>query len=140
MEIYDYKKKIDAAENLILNSPYSEKNKELILEFTNVLYAEGISNVRVLKYLSSLHFLSKWFNKPFPEITKTDVYKLVADLERSERSVWTKRDYRVTLKKLFRWMNNRKDPETTAWISTNVKQKDRKYLKNYLLKKRSRGC
>ena len=126
MELYDYKKKIDAAENLILNSPYSEKNKELILEFVNVLYAEGISNARVLKYLSSLHLLSKWFDKPFPEITKTDVYKLVADLERSDRSVWTKRDYRVTIKKFFRWMNNGKDPETTAWVSTNVKRKDRK--------------
>jgi integrase/recombinase XerD len=126
MELYDYDKKIANAENLILNSPYSEKNKELIFEFINVLYAEGISKARVLKYLSSLHNLSKWFNKPFPEITKTDVYKLVGDLERSDRSVWTKRDYRVVLKRFFRWMNNDKDPEITAWISTNVKQKDRK--------------
>ncbi|WP_394698074.1 tyrosine-type recombinase/integrase [uncultured Methanolobus sp.] len=126
MELYDYNKKIANAENLILNSPYSEKNKELIFEFVNVLYAEGISNARVLKYLSSLHNLSKWFNKPFPEITKTDVYKLVGELERSDRSVWTKRDYRVVLKRFFRWMNNGKDPEITAWISTNVKQKDRK--------------
>ncbi|WMW22732.1 tyrosine-type recombinase/integrase [Methanolobus mangrovi] len=126
MELYDYNKKIANAENLILNSPYSEKNKELIFEFVNVLYAEGISTARVLKYLSSLHNLSKWFNKPFPEITKTDVYKLVGDLERSDRSVWTKRDYRVVLKRFFRWMNNDKDPEITAWISTNVKQKDRK--------------
>ncbi len=51
-ELYDYNKKIANAENLILNYPYSKKNKEFIFEFANVLYAEGISNGHVLKYLS----------------------------------------------------------------------------------------
>ncbi len=42
------------------------------------------------------------------------MYKLVGNLEKSDKSVWTKRDYRVVLKKFFRWMNNGKDPETTS--------------------------
>ena len=72
-------------------------------------YTEGISNARVLKDPSSIHNLSKWFNKPFPEITKTDVYKLVGDLERSDRSVWTKRDYPGILKRFFKCMKNDND-------------------------------
>lgn len=127
MDLYGYDKKIKAAENHILEAPYPDNNKELIIEFENVLFAEGLSKARVLKYLSSLHNLAQWFGKPFDEVTKLDVYKLVGDLERSERSVWTKRDYKVTIKRFFRWMNGgKKDPESTEWITTNVKRKDRK--------------
>lgn len=127
MDLYEYDKKIDAAEKLILNADYSDKNKELIIGFENTIFAEGLSKARVLKYLSSLHNLAQWFDKPFPEVTKLDVYKLVGDLEKSDRSVWTKRDYRVTLKRFFRWLYDTKtDPECTEWITTNVKHKDRK--------------
>lgn len=126
MDLYNYDKKIDRAERLILEASYSEKNKELIFEFENIIFAEGLSRARVLKYLSSLHNLSQWFDKPFPDITKVDVYKLVGDLEKSDRSVWTKRDYKVTIKRFFRWLNGGSDPEYTAWITTNVKSKDRK--------------
>jgi hypothetical protein len=38
MDLYDYDKKVDAAEKLVLNAPYSDKNKELIIEFENTLF------------------------------------------------------------------------------------------------------
>nr|WP_321417297.1 hypothetical protein [uncultured Methanomethylovorans sp.] len=74
IQLYDYPKRISSIEKNILEASYPDKNKELIFAFENMLYAEGISNARVLKYLSSLHNLSQWFNKPFPEITKLDMY------------------------------------------------------------------
>lgn len=120
MELYKYEKKISAAEKQIADANYSDKNKELIFEFENTIFAEGLSNARVLKYLSQLHMLSQMFDKDFSDIIKADVYRVVASIERSDRSVYTKRDYKVAIKRFFRWLNDGNEPNSISWISTNI--------------------
>lgn len=125
MGLYNYDKQIKTAENRIVNAGYSQKNKDLIFSFMNVLYAEGLSKARILKYLSQLNILSNWFGKDFDQVTMTDIYRILGDLERSNRKAWTKQGYKVTIKRFFRWMNGGKEPEMTEWIKTPIKHSDK---------------
>ena len=125
MSFYGYEKKIANAERRIREANYSQKNKDQIFSFIHVLYAEGLSDARILKYLSQLNTLSNWFDKDFSDVTKTDIYRIVADIERSDRKAWTKQGYKVTIKRFFRWLYDSKtDPELTSWINTNIKECD----------------
>ncbi|MDY0385639.1 MAG: tyrosine-type recombinase/integrase [Methanolobus sp.] len=124
MGLYNYKKSIQTAEQRIIEADYSQKNKDTIFAFVNVLYAEGLSDARILKYLSQLNILSKNFDKDFDQITMSDMYRFLAELERSDKKPWTKQGYKVTIKRFFRWLNGGKEPEMTEWIKTPIKQSD----------------
>jgi len=133
MGLYDYKKNIEAAEKRIVEAAYSQKNKDTIFAFVNVLYAEGLSDARILKYLSQLNILSEKFGKDFDQVTMTDMYRFLAELERSEKKPWTKQGYKVTIKRFFRWLNGGKEPEMTEWIKTPIKQSDQMLPEELLL-------
>ncbi len=125
MGLYNYSKSIANAEQRIRDAVYSQKNKDSIFSFINVLYAEGLSESRIVKYLGQLNILAEWFEKDFDEVTKSDIYRVVALIERSDRKPWTKQAYKVTIKRFFRWLHNSNvDPEMTSWIKTNIKQCD----------------
>ncbi len=55
-------------------------------------------------------------------------------IERSGYAEWTKHDYRVTLKKFFRWLRHYEDgyPPEVKWIRTTI-QKNRTKLPEELL-------
>lgn len=132
MAIYDYKKRLERTEKSIKSGSYSQRNKELILKFERVLFAEGIKEARVLKYLDQLNRIAIWLNKDFPDVNEDDIYQLMCDIEKSDRSVWTKRDYKVCVKRFFRWVNGGVDPQCTKWISTNVRHVDKKLAEELL--------
>jgi major membrane immunogen (membrane-anchored lipoprotein) len=67
----------------------------------NVLYAEGLSEARILKYLSQLNLLSQCFSKDFDQVTMTDMYRFLAELERSDKKPWTKQGYKATIMGVF---------------------------------------
>ncbi|MDG6244467.1 MAG: tyrosine-type recombinase/integrase [Methanolobus sp.] len=133
MGLYDYKKNIESAEKRIIEAAYSQKNKDIIFAFVNVLYAEGLSDARILKYLSQLNILSEKFGKDFDQVTMADMYRFLAELERSDKKPWTKQGYKVTLKRFFRWLNGGKEPEMTEWIKTPIKQSDQMLPEELLL-------
>jgi len=125
MSIYNHTKKLQAAERNIRNGKFSTINKELILKFENSLFAEGLSKVRVIKYLSQLNVISGMMQIDYPEATKDDLQALVAEIVKSDRSDWTKQDYKVTIKRFFRWLNGGRDPVTTEWIKLKINQKSK---------------
>ena len=47
-------------------------------------------------------------------------------MERSNGSLWLKHDYKVALKKFYKWYSKEDSPEMTRWIKTSVKKKDQK--------------
>jgi len=62
----------------------------------------------------------------FDAATKSDIEDLVFKIERSDYSPWTKRDYKVVLKRFYRWLkgNDEEYPEEIKWIKTTLKAKD----------------
>jgi len=100
--------KLDQLQNL---EEISDKNKWVITEFVQYLGADSnVSCQRQYKYLYTFKSILTSDNKedePFiefdlEEATKDDMRKAVGKIQASSYSEWSKRDMKVSLKKLFR--------------------------------------
>ena len=116
-EIYNYERIFETTTARIRSSGIDENTKSQILRFCNDLQAEGLSRARILKYLNTLHTLSKLVPKPFSESNKDDVMELVRKIESKNYSDWTKRDFKIIIKRFFKWLKQTEDyPEEVKWI------------------------
>ena len=110
-----------AIEALTQDRKIIQANRKLILAFTRDLQAENITELRISKYVNLLRKLSALLAKSFEKVAVTDVKSVVADINGSEYSAWTKNDYKVTLKKFYKWLRKLPDdqePAETGWIKT----------------------
>ena len=99
-------------------------NHKAILDFTDFCFTEGLSTRRVLKYLYTLRTISLRFTKEFHKANREDIEKLVNGIERSDYKEWTKRDFRITLKKFFRWLRGTDDyPPEVKWLRSTIRNK-----------------
>jgi site-specific recombinase XerD len=117
-----FKNQIENARRKIsrLNGPVS--NREAILRFADTCFSEGLSPRRVLKYLSTLANIAAGFPTDFTEATRADIEELVGKIERSDYAEWTKHDYRVALKKFFRWLRQTEEyPPEVRWLRSTMK-------------------
>jgi len=128
MDIYPYERILKNLEKSIeADKNVSKSNKSLIFKFRDECFANNLSLARIIRYLFCLRDMSRWLNKTFSNATINDLKKLVGSIERMEKySPRTKCEYRVTLKKLYRWLKNTKDPEETSWISITQKKHNNK--------------
>src|SRR3989338_3142590 len=103
------------------------KNSQLTEKFSNSCYAEGLGKSRIKKYAYTLKQLSLMINKDFDKATKKDIINLVSSIEQREWSDWTKHDYKVCIKKFYKWLRGKEDyPEEVKWIKTTIKKKNGK--------------
>lgn len=116
-ELENIKKKID-----VLSVPRC--NRKAVLDFSEFCFSEGLSTRRVLKYLYTLSNIARWLPKEFVKVTREDIEKLANKIERSDYSEWTKHDYRVTLKKFFRWLRQTEDdyPSEVKWLRSTMRK------------------
>jgi site-specific recombinase XerD len=112
----------------------SKENEELIAKYADDCYAEGLTKVRVDKYGGYLRNIARWLGTDIASATKDDVKRLVAELERSSYMDWTKHDYKVTIKRFWRWLRQTEDtyPEEVRWIKTTMKKTSAKLPEDLL--------
>lgn len=60
-------------------------------------------------------------DKSFRETTENDVKDIVAWVQGKDLADSTKRDYKVVLKKFYKWLNGGEYPEKADWIKTTRK-------------------
>lgn len=108
------------------SSGLSEKNKNILLGFQKQCLAEGLGIPRVKKYLQHLLKICSWMDKDLESAGKDDLVSLVQRIEGMGYSEWTKHDYKVALKKFYRWLNGGKEPERVRWMKITVKNQRRK--------------
>jgi integrase/ribosomal protein L40E len=99
-------------------------NKDFIIKFVDRLFAEGLSKGRIAKYVYCLINIAKFLNKPFLEATKEDIEKVVGKIEKNESwSEWTKHEYKVVLRRFYKWLRNSEDyPPEVKWIKITSKK------------------
>jgi integrase len=107
-------------------APVSDTNKKLILDFVDQCFTERLGQHRILKYISILKIIALKIQVDFDKVEKKDLFLFISELERSNKSLWLKHDYKVALKKFYRWYCKEDSPELTRWIKTCVKKKDQK--------------
>ncbi|MEM2883692.1 MAG: site-specific integrase [Nitrososphaerales archaeon] len=125
IDIHGFDVRLERAEKK-LHNPLSARNVELVKEFEKSLFSEGLSAVRVEKYVNTLGKLGEMLGKDFDRVSKKDIEDIVYMIERSAYSPWTKHDYKVALKKFYKWLKGRNEeyPEEVKWIKTTLKEKD----------------
>jgi integrase/recombinase XerD len=114
-------------------SNISEVNKQLILNFVENCFMEGLGQHRILKYISTLKMIAIQINVDFDKVEKGDLFLFISKLEQSDKSEWLKHDYKVCIKKFYKWYFKDDSPELTKWIKASISRKDRKLPEEMLI-------
>src|SRR3989344_7324143 len=84
IDIYDYNRKVDVEIRSIEKSKISEKNKELIFQFKDFCFIEGLSKARVCRLLGTIKLTALRINKDFDKATKEDMMEFVQKIQTNE--------------------------------------------------------
>jgi integrase/recombinase XerD len=82
-----------------------------------------LSKPRIVKYANHLKVLSERMGKNFMEVNKEDIITYLSDLERSKYSTYTKKDYKVVLKRFFHFLGK---GELVKDVKTTIKENRKK--------------
>jgi len=127
IDIHDMDNRLASAKRLVAKSnPITKRNSEVISKFEDYGFTISLSKKRITKYVYSLRKLAEWLDKDFEQATKEDIENLVLYIEKKGYSAWTKHDYRVIIKRFYKWLkgNDETYPDEVKWIKTTLKKKD----------------
>lgn len=127
IDIHNYKRRLERRLELIIKSDrILKRNKDIILKFQRDCLTNGLSVVRVEKYLYHLYILALMLRKGFDKLTKNEVMEVVEAIERRNWSDRTKYDYKVSLRVFFKWLRGKGDyPEEVKWIKPRLTKRNR---------------
>jgi len=131
-ELYQFEKRINSAIKNIENATtITPRNKELIIEFKNDLYAENLSKARVLYYLNRLKRLAELLGMDFDKATQQDLKKLMVKINTEPLfsgrcyAEKTKTDFAISICKFYKWLNKtdgtRPDIIKGKWLRTTAR-------------------
>lgn len=144
-DLYNTKQRLESISNKIKNSNILENNKKKLLEFTNHCLADCIGKNKMSRYLYDLYNVTLWLNKDFESADKVDIEKVLFKLQETNYSEWTKRGYKVIIRKFYKWLRNSKFyPDEVDWIKTTIKENHKKLPEEMLspeeIKRLIDGC
>jgi len=117
-----------------LNDPgVTKHNRTLITDFINWCFSNRIGEHRAVKYISTLKHIAIDLNIDFDKVTKKEMEAYIGRLERSDKSNWTKHDYKIAVKKFYTWLNGGKESELTDWIKTTLSKKETRMPEELLI-------
>ncbi len=111
----------------------SELNREHITGFIDWCFSNRIGEHRAVKYISTLKHIAIDLNMDFDKVTKKEMEAYIGRLERSDKSNWTKHDYKIAVKKFYAWLNGGKESELTDWIKTTLSKKETRLPEELLI-------
>jgi hypothetical protein len=133
--IHDYDQRLVRARHSLKLLP----NGEVTIRFLDHLGALGLSIARVTKYAAHLPVLLRMIDTDLKSMSKADVETIVAAINCSKQKALTKRDKKLTLRKLIQYAKvgscakGTPMPPEINWISLAVKDKDSRVTPENLL-------
>ena len=112
----------------------SKSNKKLLHDFLRECSAQGLSEQRLRKYVSSFYTIFK-LDPGFSLKTATekDLKDLMVRVNNSHYAEWTKTDFKVAIKKFYKTMSGGDEyPKKVRWIKTTMKHNRRKLPEDLL--------
>lgn len=132
-KIHNFRKRLEYVLNKINNNQVI--NQECLIDFHNYLFAEGLSIPRVTKYLRLMCQINVRLNKDFKLVDKKDIVTYLTWLETSDYAELTKKDFKIALKKFFRWLYDGEEPSFIKWFKCTVKNKKKMMPQEVLTQK-----
>lgn len=132
--IHDYPKRLQTKLEAIEKSSISNANKRIIAGFKDECLIQGLSIGRAMKYLYYLETLANWLEMDFNKASKPEIRNLVGKIEQSHYAEATKKELRICVKKLYKWILETDDyPELVRWIRPHTKKIERLKLPEEML-------
>jgi len=134
-EIYDYRERLQRYRRIIKGL----RNGELALSFLDHLLTLGLSEGRVSGYASHIPAILRIASFDLASASRKDIEKVVAWINSQAYSESTKRDKKITLKKLVQYAKygscdaDTPYPKEVAWIKVNVREKSTRATPEALL-------
>ncbi len=99
------------------NENILEENKKLIFDFDRHLVLNDYSLARRYKYIIRLPKFAEQLDVSFDEAVKRDIEDLIMWIQKKDDiSDRTRSDYKVLLKRFYRWIGGGEYPEKVEWI------------------------
>lgn len=114
------------------NLGISERNQELIQDFVDDCYADDLSEQRILKYIEMLKAVTLNLEIDLDQAEIKDIKKLLAKLKKRYKNENTRHDFKVTLKKFYKWLNGGEEPEITKFFKTTIPRSRTKHPSDLL--------
>jgi len=122
-----WEKALDRVTKKVESLPVPPSSRKAILAFSDHCFSSGLSVRRVIKYLYTLANIAQRLPQSFEDADRHTIEVLVQGIERSPYADWTKRDFRVTLKKFYRWLRGTEDyPPEVRWLRCTLHNQTRR--------------
>lgn len=107
IDIHNFKRRLSRASAALQLADIAQVDKDLIYDFENQMFADGLGIARISKYLASLKALYKLMPWSVQRVSNKEITALLARIERSDWMPWTKHDYKLALKKYLVFADRR---------------------------------
>jgi site-specific recombinase XerD len=116
--------RLEARKKAILQLPISEGNRRLIVDFADCCLSEGLGPLRILKYIGMLKTMATMEAFDFEKANRADIEQLAAKIESSPYTEWTKHDFRVAIKRFYKWLRGTEDgyPPEVKWLRSTARR------------------
>jgi integrase len=98
-DIHNFPRRLELVELAIRSGAIPGKDQRNIWEFRDQCFADGLSLVRVCKYMQCIKRLYALSSCAIQDASLKDIVTLLAKIERSDWQPWTKHDYKLALRK-----------------------------------------
>ncbi|MCL7412627.1 MAG: site-specific integrase [ANME-2 cluster archaeon] len=106
-DIHSLRGKLDRLESRIIELDIPSSDRTAILQFRDQGFADGLGIARNVKYMQLLISLYKLSTFSFLDATHQEIISLLARIELSNLSDWSKYDYKVALRKYLVYCRRR---------------------------------
>jgi len=132
-DLYDYKGRLEHVLKITRKAKTSNNNKQILIRYKDDYIANGFSIARAVRVSYDLLRLARLLEKDFDKADAEDMRKVMVKLEDEGISERTKYDFKVSVKRFYRWLRKSKTyPDEVEWIRPRFTDRNHKLPKELL--------
>jgi site-specific recombinase XerD/ribosomal protein L40E len=126
-KIMDHSHRLANVLGAVRESSLPPANRQAIEGFADECLLQGLSKARVTKFVYDLLRLAEWLGMDFQSAGLPEIKQLVRRIDDTDYVPHTKMEYRVCLRKLYKWLRGSEElPPEMRWIRLRPPGSDRK--------------
>ncbi len=114
------------------NDEVTKGNKELFEKYHRYLLLQDYSDAHLQKLLSHLKVVVEHIDFDLKGADREQIEEIIAWVNSRDIADATKRQYKIVVKVVYKWLNDGEYPDKVDWITTTEKQKNGKLPKKML--------
>lgn len=142
-DIHNYKRQLERELILLKKDSISPENKEQLIKFKDYLSSEGLGAARIKKYIGQARKYCKMLNSPVESADESDIRRIMGQIEQSELSPETKRDFKIFLRKFYQFLRgcgpDDEMPPEVKWLKLKIQKSKKKQPEELIREVETKG-